>query len=166
MLRKQDQVARSSGRLGLACSTTIHDHDHAQTRPQLRLKWPGATHFSSENHYAEASALSIQPNGKLIRGLAALVMILALVLPVSPGFAAEQNDDGEVQAAHLASGPGGNISTLNTNTAVPPVVPTNFATYDSADCPPTTEQPSNAPKPIACRRVSGPKSRASSASAP
>jgi len=67
MLRKQDQVARSSGRLGLACSTTIHDHDHAQTRPQLRLKWPGATHFSSENHYAEASALSIQPNGKLIR---------------------------------------------------------------------------------------------------
>jgi len=79
------------------------------------------------------------PNGKLIRGLAALVMILALVLPVSPGFAAEETEDGAVQAAHLTNGPGGSLNSLNTNTFPPVVVPTSFATYDRADCPPVVE---------------------------
>jgi hypothetical protein len=83
------------------------------------------------------------PKGKLIRGLAALLMILALVLPVSPGLAAEEIDDGQVQAAHLPGGPGalgtpGGASGIGVATAdatgVTPV-PTNFATYDRADCP-------------------------------
>jgi hypothetical protein len=78
------------------------------------------------------------PNGKFIRGLAALLMILALVLPVSPGFAADEQVDGEVAAANLPAGPGGSINTADATGVTP--VPTSFATYDRADCPPTSEQ--------------------------
>src|SRR5687767_13044008 len=125
---------------------------------------PRAAHLASLNPRTfELSqtwnGVNCMPKSKFIRIAAALLMIIAMVMPVSPGLAAEEVDDSTVAAYHLPGGVcgpiqgptpaavvgctltpvGGGENTGSVPASFTYVAQRNDATYDRAECPAVNE---------------------------